>query len=278
MGKLDGKVALITGGARGQGRSHALTLAREGADIVVCDIVQDFETIPYPMATEEQLKETVRLVEELGRRCVAVKADTRDSQQMKAVVDRAVAEFGRIDILCANAGIGGYKTVVEMTDQEWNETIDTNLTGTFNSIRAVLPQMISQKYGRIVATASMAGRSAYPNLPHYIASKWGIIGLVKATALEVAPFGITVNAVCPTACNTDMIQNDTCYRLFRPDLENPTREDAGAALQTLNAIPVPWIEPQDVSNTILFLVSDEARYITGDSIQVAAGQNASNTV
>lgn len=276
MGKLDGKVALITGGARGQGRSHALTLAREGANIVVCDIARDFDTIPYPMGTEAQLNETVRLVEELGRRCVAVKADTRDSRQMQAVVDRAVAEFGRIDILCANAGVGGYVTVAEMTDQQWKETVDTNLTGTFHAIRAVLPQMIQQKYGRIVATASMAGRSAYQNLAHYVASKWGIIGLVKATALEVAALGINVNAVCPTAANTDMIHNETTYRLFRPDLENPTKEDAAAALQTLNAIPIPWVEPQDVSNVILFLVSDEARYITGEAINVAAGQNASN--
>lgn len=276
MGKLDGKIALITGGARGQGRSHALTLARNGADIVICDIPRDYETMPYVMGTEEQMNETVRLVEELGRRCVAVKADIRDSRQMQDVADRAVAEFGRIDILCANAGVGSYVKVANMTDQQWNETLDTNLTGTFYSIRAVLPQMIRQQYGRIVATASMAGRVGYQNLGHYVASKWGVIGLVKSTALEVAQEGITVNVVCPGTVNTDMVQHETSYRLFRPNLENPTKEDVAAVLQRLHPIPVPWVEPEDVSNAVLFLVSDDARYITGEAIHVAAGLNSNN--
>lgn len=277
MGKLEGKVALITGGARGQGRSNAITLAREGANIVICDIAADeFETIPYSLGSGEQMNETVRLVEELGRRCVAIKADVRDSHQMQAVADRAIAEFGRIDILNANAGVISYAAVAKMTDQQWNETVDTNLKGTFNSIRAVLPQMIRQKYGRIVATSSYAGRSAYQNIGHYVASKWGIIGLVKATALEVANKGITVNAICPTNVNTDLIHNETTYRLFRPDLENPTKEDVIGAFTADIGISIPWIELEDVSNTILFLVSDESRYITGETINVAGGQNAKN--
>lgn len=277
MGKLEGKVALITGGARGQGRSNAITLAREGANIVICDIAADeFETIPYSLGSGEQMNETVRLVQELGRRCVAIKADVRDSHQMQAVADRAIAEFGRIDILNANAGVISYATVAKMTDQQWNETVDTNLKGTFNSIRAVLPQMIRQNYGRIVATSSYAGRSAYQNIGHYVASKWGIIGLVKATALEVANKGITVNAICPTNVNTDLIHNETTYRLFRPDLENPTKEDVIGAFTADIGISIPWIELEDVSNTILFLVSDESRYITGETINVAGGQNAKN--
>ena len=278
MGKLDGRVALITGGARGQGRSHALTLAREGADIVICDIAAQIDTVPYPMGTKEQLDETVSLVEDLDRRCVAVQADVRDGAQMKAVVDRALSEFGKIDILLANAGIFSFGTIAEMSDQMWADMIDTNLTGVFNSIRAVLPHMIERRSGRIVATASMAGRVGMPNIAHYVAAKWGVIGLVKSVAMEVAQYGITVNAVCPTGVDTDMIQNEHAYRLFLPDMENPTREDAAKAFAALNALPIHWVEPQDISNAILFLVSDDARYITGNAMPVAAGQNASNVV
>ena len=278
MAKLDGRVALITGGARGQGRSHALTLAREGADIVVCDIAEQLETVPYAMSTQEDLDETVALVEDLDRRCVAVKADVRDGGQMQEVVDRAISEYGKIDILLANAGIFTFSTIAKMSDEAWRETIDTNLTGVFNAMRAVVPHMVEQTYGRIVATSSMAGRVGFPNVGHYVATKWGVIGLVKSLAMEVAANGITVNAVCPTGVDTDMIQNEAAYKLFLPDKENPTREDAAGAFAALNAQPIPWVEAQDVSNAILFLVSDDARYITSEAIHVAAGQNASNAV
>nr|PZN59555.1 MAG: SDR family mycofactocin-dependent oxidoreductase [Sphaerobacter thermophilus] len=276
MGKLDGKVAIITGGARGQGRSHAVTLAREGADIVICDIASQIDTVPYPMATSADMEETVRLVEDLDRRCVAVQADVRDGAQMQAVVDRVLSEFGKVDILLANAGISSTSTVVDMTDEQWRDMIDTNLTGVFNSIRAVLPHMIERRSGRIVATASMAGRVGMPNIAHYVAAKWGVIGLVKSVAMEVAQYGITVNAVCPTTVNTPMIHNDATYKLFRPDLENPTADDALAAFSSLNVLPIPWVEPEDISNAILFLISDDARYITGTAVEVAAGMNASN--
>jgi SDR family mycofactocin-dependent oxidoreductase len=276
MGKLDGKVALVTGGARGQGRSHALTLAREGADIIICDVADQIETVSYKMATPGQLEETVQLVEALDRRCVAVQADVRDSAQMDSVVERGIAEFGRIDILLANAGIMSHHTIAGMSDEMWQDMVDVNLTGVFNSIRAVLPHMVEQNYGRIVATSSQAGRVAFPNIGHYVATKWGVLGLVKAVAQEVAAHGINVNAVCPTNVDTDMIQHEAMYRLFLPDAANPTREDAEPVFAALNAIPVPWIQPQDVSNAILFLVSDEARYITGEEISVAAGFNASH--
>lgn len=278
MARLDGRVALITGGSRGQGRSHALTLAREGADIIICDIAEQVDTVPYEMGTGEQLDETVGMVEDLDRRCVAVKADVRDSGEMRGVADRAISEYGKIDILCANAGIFSFGTVAEMSDQMWHDMIATNLTGVFNSMRAVLPHMVEQNYGRIVATSSMAGRMGMQNIGHYVAAKWGVLGLVKTLSLEVAGNGVTVNAVCPTGVDTDMIQNEAAYRLFLPDNENPTREDAAGAFATLNAQPIPWVEPQDISNAILFLVSDDARYITGEAINVAAGQNASNAV
>ena len=278
MGKLDGKVALITGGARGQGRSHALTLAREGADIVICDIASQIETVPYHMATEDQLTETVRLVEDLDRRCVAVKADVRDPSQVQSVVDRAINEFGKIDILSANAGIFSFSTIAEMSDQMWHDMIDTNLTGVFNSMRAVVPHMVRQGYGRIVATSSVAGRMGFANIAHYVSAKWGVIGLVKSLAQEVAANGITVNAICPTNVDTDMIQNEAFYSLFVPGVAHPTKEQAAQAATAMNAIPIPWVESQDISNALLFLVSDDARYITGEAIHVAAGATARNAV
>jgi SDR family mycofactocin-dependent oxidoreductase len=276
MGRFDGKVVLITGGARGQGRSHAVRFAQEGADVAFCDIAAQLETVPYPMSTPDDLAETVRLVEDLDRRCVAVQADVRDRGQLDAFAEQARTELGRIDFLLANAGIFTFSTVAEMDDRTWRETIDTNLTGVFHAMRAVLPAMVAQGYGRIVATSSMAGKTGFANIAHYCAAKWGVIGLVKSVAQEVAGNGITVNAVCPTGVDTTMIQNDAAYRLFLPDVQNPTREDAAPAFQGLNAIPVPWVEPIDISNAMAFLCSDEARYITGETIAVAAGQNAKN--
>jgi SDR family mycofactocin-dependent oxidoreductase len=276
MGRFDGKVALITGGARGQGRSHAVRFAQEGADVAFCDIASQLDTVPYPMAKPDDLAETVRLVEDLDRRCVAVQADVRDRGQVDAFAEQARTELGRIDFLLANAGIFTFSTVAEMDDRMWREMIDTNLTGVFNAVRAVLPAMVAQGYGRIVATSSMAGKMGFPNVGHYCAAKWGVIGLVKSVAQEVAANGITVNAVCPTGVDTTMIQNEAAYRLFVPDKENPTREDAAPGFQGLNAIPVPWVEPSDISNAMAFLCSDEARYITGETIAVAAGQNAQN--
>lgn len=276
MGKFDGKVVLITGGARGQGRSHALKFASEGADVAFCDIASQLDTVPYGMSGPDDLAETVKLVEELDRRCVGAVADVRDLGQVQAFADRAVTELGRVDFLLANAGIFSFSTVAEMEETTWQQMIDTNLTGVFHALRAVLPTMIAQGHGRVVATSSMAGKMGMAHIGHYTAAKWGVIGLVKSTAQEVAAHGITVNAVCPTTVNTDMIRNEAAYRLFLPDNPHPTDADARPAFQSLNAIPVPWVEPIDISNTMAFLCSDEARYITGETIAVAAGQNATN--
>jgi SDR family mycofactocin-dependent oxidoreductase len=276
MGRFDGKVVLITGGARGQGRSHALKFAQEGADVAFCDIASQLDTVPYPMSKPDDLQETVRLVEDLDRRCLGVTADVRDRGQLDAFAEQARTELGRIDFLLANAGIFSFSTVADMPDSTWQEMIDTNLTGVFHAMRSVLPAMLEQGYGRIVATSSMAGKTGMANIAHYCAAKWGVIGLVKSLAQEVAANGITVNAVCPTSVDTTMIQNEAAYKLFLPDVAAPSREDAAPAFQSLNAIPVPWVETVDISNAMAFLCSDEARYITGETLAVAAGQNATN--
>lgn len=276
MGRFDGKVVLVTGGARGQGRSHAIEFAKEGADIVIADIARQVETVPYAMATDEDLRETVKHVEALDRRCEAVTADFRDSDAAAAAVSAAVDQFGKLDVLLVNHGLLSLSPVVDMSDQVWDDVIGSDLTGVFKAVRAALPPMIEQNHGRIVVTASMAGRAGLPTVAHYCAAKWGVIGFVKSVAREVAANNVTVNAVCPTNVSTDMIHNPDFYGLFAPGIENPSREEVIPGFTSLNAIPVPWIEPIDVSNAMMFLADDSSRYITGEALHVSAGWNAFN--
>ena len=274
MGQLDGQVALITGGARGMGRSHAVTFAREGADVVLLDRCEDLASLDYPLATSEDLEETAGLVSKEGRRCLARQADVRDPGQVQAVVDEAKESFGRIDILIANAGISSGGSIQVADVEQWNDVIATNLTGVFNSFRAVAPIMIEQRYGRIVGISSMMGRGTTGGVGAYSASKWGVIGLVKSAAQDLAGFGITVNAVAPGTVDTPMVRNDALARKVRPDLANPTLEDAAAFLGLLHVQPVPILPPSDVSAAILFLVGAGAGHITGAVIDVSAGASA----
>jgi len=269
---VEGKVAFITGAARGQGRSHAVRLAQEGADIIAIDVCEAVPSNGIPPATEEDLRETVRLVEALDRRIVATKADVRDYDALKAAVDEGVAELGRLDIVAANAGIAGTPAAaVDIPEDHWNTMIDINLSGVWHTAKAAIPHLKAAGGGSIIITSSDAGLFAYPNLSHYVSAKHGVVGLMRTLALELAPDMIRVNSVHPTTVATDMVLNDTIYRLFRPDLENPTREDFAAAAVSMNALPIPWVEAVDISNAVLFLASDESRYVTGVPLPVDAG-------
>ncbi len=274
---FEGRVVVITGGARGQGRSHAVEFARLGADVAVCDLCHDLGSVGYPLATPDDLAETVRLVEGQGRRCVSTVTDVRDLDATLAFVEQARDLLGSVDILVANAGVSSLGSICTMGEAEWSETIDTNLTGVFNAMRAVAPHMRRQRWGRIIGISSMMGRSSNPGIAAYVASKWGVIGLVKSVAYELAAFGVTVNAIAPGNVSTPMIHNDTLYGLMRPDLEHPTREDVEPGMTALHVQPVPWLEPEEITAAVVFLASEGARHITGSVIDVDAGASAKFT-
>ena len=274
MGLVDGKVALVTGAGRGQGRSHALKLASEGADVIAVDIGGgQVETIPYELASEAELDVTVKEIEGIGRRAVKAVADVRSLSDLQAAVDAGLSELGRIDIVCANAGIGSWAVSWEMTEQQWKDMIDINLTGVFNAVRAALPSMVERgEGGSLVLTSSTAGLRAYANTAHYTAAKHGVIGLMKVLAQEAGPHRIRVNAVCPTTVRTPLVINASTFELFAPNLENPTEDDVREPFESLNILPgVAWIEPEDVSDAVVFLCSDAAKYITGVALPIDAG-------
>ena len=272
MGRMEGKVAFITGAARGQGRSHALRLAQEGAEIIAVDVCRQLETVPYPMSTPDDLAETAKLVEELDRRIVAQEADVRQLSSLEAAVEAGLSEFGHIDVVCANAGIGTFAPGLEMDEQTWDEMIDVNLSGVWKTIKAAVPPMVeARRGGSVIITSSAAGLKGFPNLVHYCAAKHGVVGIMRTLAQELAPYFIRVNSVHPTTVDTPMVMSDMFYRLVRPDLENPGREDMGEAFAGLNALPIPWVDPVDISNAVLWLASDEARYVTGVTLPVDAG-------
>ncbi|MBN8866483.1 MAG: mycofactocin-coupled SDR family oxidoreductase [Solirubrobacterales bacterium] len=274
MASFEGRTALITGAGRGQGRSHALRFAERGADLILCDIDSDLDTVPYGLSRRSDLDETVELAEAAGARVMARVADVRDTAALDGLVADGIDSFGKIDIAVANAGIAGISTVAEMSDEAWGNMIDINLSGVFKTLRAVTPHMAGRGYGRMIATSSIVARQGSPNIGHYVAAKWGVLGLVKSLALEMAENGVTVNAVCPTSVDTAMIQNEAFRDLFLPDRDEYTLEDVERAYTELNPIPIPWVQPEDISDAVLFLASDEARFITGEAVPVALGWNA----
>ena len=273
-GRVEGKVAFITGAARGQGRSHALTLAREGADIIAVDLCAQIGSVPYPMASPEDLAQTVKEVEALDRHIVATVADVRDYDALKEALDDGVAQLGRLDIVSANAGIFSFARAEELAEQTWRDMIDVNLTGEWHAAKAAIPHLrAGGRGGSIILTSSLAGLKGQQNLAHYVAAKHGLVGLMRTLALELAPDFIRVNSVHPTSVDTDMVQNAATYALFAPDLPaaGRTREALIPRFEAFNALPIPWVEPGDISNAVLWLASDESRYVTGITLPVDAG-------
>lgn len=271
MGRLDGKVAFITGGARGQGRSHAIRMAQEGADIITVDLAAQIDTVPYAMAKPADLDETVRQVEALDRRIVASIADVRDFDAVKSALDAGVAQLGHLDIVSANAGIESFAPAEQLTEQQFNDMLQVNLVGVWHAAKAAVPHLRAAGGGSMIFTSSMAGLAPLANNAHYVAAKHGVVGLMRTMAMELAPDNIRVNTVNPTMVNTDMVHNEFTYKLFRPDRENPTVEEFAEAGATINLLPIPWVEPIDVSNAVLWLASDEARYVTGITLPVDGG-------
>jgi SDR family mycofactocin-dependent oxidoreductase len=267
-----GKVALVTGAARGIGRATAIAFARAGAQVAICDIARQIDSVQYALSTAQDLEETARLVKAEGSQCLSLQADVRKRSDMKNCVDKALARFGQMDVVVANAGITGIYSLEEMPEDSWQDILGVNLTGVANTMQAAIPHFKGRKQGRIVVLASMNGRTGSAMCSAYNASKWGVIGLMKSAALELAPYNINVNAVCPTGVRTGMTQNDIHRKWVDP--LNPSQEKLEAALRSANALPVSFLDPADVAKSVLFLASDEARFITGASLDVAAGMNA----
>lgn len=273
-GRVEGKVAFVTGAARGQGRSHAVRLAAEGADIIAVDVCRQISSNDdIPWATPDDLAETADLVKNLNRRIVTAEVDVRDYDALKAVVDGGVEQLGRLDIVVANAGIGnGGATLDKTSEEDWRDMIDVNLSGVWKTVKAAVPHLLSAGHGgSIILTSSVGGLKPYPHTGHYIAAKHGVIGLMRTFAVELGQHSIRVNAVCPTNVNTPLFMNEGTMKLFRPDLENPGPDDLAVAAQFMHVLPVGWVEPEDVSNAVLFLASDESRYITGLPVTIDAG-------
>ena len=273
-GRVEGKVAFITGAARGQGRAHAVRLAQEGADIIAVDICKKIDTVDLIAAsTPEDLAETADLVKGHNRRIYTAEVDVRDFEALKAAVDTGVEQMGRLDIIVANAGIGnGGQTLDKTSEVDWTAMIDINLGGVWKSVKAGVPHILAGgRGGSIILTSSVGGLKAYPHTGHYVAAKHGVVGLMRTFAVELGAQNIRVNSVHPTNVNTPLFMNDGTMRLFRPDLENPGPEDMKVVGQLMHTLPIGWVEPEDIANAVLFLASDEARYITGVTLPVDGG-------
>jgi len=272
MNGLQGKVAFITGAGRGQGRAHAVRLAEEGASIIAVDICANMASVPYDLATEDDLAETARLVEKAGGRIVTRTADVRDVDSLRTAVDAGVAEFGRLDIVVANAGIWSNAPFLDMSEQMYHEMIDVQMHGPYNTCRAALPHIVDGgRGGSVIIISSTAGMRGFPNQVHYNMGKHAVVGLMRTLANEFAPQFIRVNTIHPSSVDTKMIQNDAIWSAFAPGVENPTFDDFGDTFTAMNLLPVPWMEPEAISGAVAWLASDDAKYVTGATIPVDAG-------
>jgi len=272
-GRVEGKVAFITGAARGQGRAHAVRLAQEGADIIAIDICKQVDSVRIPLSTPEDLAETADLVKGHNRRIYTAEVDVRDYDALKAAVDAGVEQLGRLDIIVANAGIGnGGATLDKTSERDWTDMIDINLGGVWKTVKAGVPHILAGgRGGSIILTSSVGGLKAYPHTGHYVAAKHGVVGLMRTFAVELGAQNIRVNSVHPTNVNTPLFMNEGTMKLFRPDLENPGPDDMKVVGQLMHTLPIGWVEPEDIANAVLFLASDEARYITGVTLPIDGG-------
>src|ERR1700730_1265067 len=272
-GRVEGKVAFITGAARGQGRAHAVRLAQEGADIIAIDICKQIPSVQIPLSTPEDLAETADLVKGHNRRIYTAEVDVRDYDALKAAVDAGVEQMGRLDIIVANAGIGnGGATLDKTSEGDWTDMIDVNLGGVWKPVKAGVPHLLSGgRGGAIILASSVGGLKAFPHTGHYVAAKHGVVGLMRTFAVELGEHSIRVNSLHPTNVNTPLFMNEGTMKLFRPDLEDPGPDDMAVVAKMMHVLPTGWVEPEDVSNAVLFLASDEARYITGVTLPIDAG-------
>jgi len=271
VGRLPGKVALITGAARGIGRAQAVRFAQEGAAVIALDICGAVDTVLTPPSTPADLDETARLVSEAGGRIVTEIVDVRDTEAVQAATDRGVDALGGLDIVCATAGITSRETAMDMSEIAWQTMLDVNLSGVWRTCRATAPHLIQRGAGSMILVSSIAGLRGLVGVAHYTSAKHGVVGLMRTLANELAPHNIRVNSVHPTNVDTPMIQNDNVRAAFRPDLDHVSREQFAEAACSMNMLPIPWVDPVDVANACLFLASDEARYITAVTLPVDAG-------
>jgi (+)-trans-carveol dehydrogenase len=271
--RFQGRTVFITGAARGMGRAHALAFAREGARLVVCDACRQYSSVPYPLAQPAELASLVSEIEQIGSPVLGARVDVTDLAAMQALVERAKHELGPIDIVIANAGVYSFAPSWEMTEEQWDETVNVDLKGAWITCKVCIPQMLSRRSGKIICISSTAGLKGMANLAHYVAAKHGVLGLVKTLAIEVAPFNINVNAICPTSVDTAMCRNQALYDVFAGG-PGPlaTHEHMLDLMNQLNLFPDRnLLSPEAISAVVLWLASEEARHLTGCALPVDAG-------
>lgn len=270
--RLAGKVALITGAARGIGRAQAVRFAQEGAEIIGIDLCGPVDTVVVPPSTHDDLAETAAQVRAVGGRMITAVADVRERELLRTAIDSGIREYGGLDIVCATAGITSRGLAAELPEETWRTMLDVNLTGVFHTCQVTAPHLIARGGGAMILVSSIAGLQGLVGVAHYTAAKHGVVGLMRSLANELATHRVRVNTVHPTNVDTPLIQNDAVRSAFRPDLDRPpTREEFAESARKMNMIDVPWVEPVDVANASLFLASDEARYITAVTLPVDAG-------
>ncbi|RHW26271.1 NAD(P)-dependent oxidoreductase [Nocardioides immobilis] len=272
MSGLESKVAFVTGAAHGQGRSHAVGLAKQGVDIIAVDVCGQIPLVPYALGTKEELDETVALVQEAGRQAIGIVADVRDGAAISAAAVAGEEHFGRIDIVVANAGVNlDGAPAQDIPDEAWQLMLDINLTGVWHTARSTVPALLRAGGGSIIMTSSVAALRPYSGIAHYNAAKAGVVALMQTMALELAPHGVRVNTLNPSAVETPMIMNEALMRNFVPESPQPTHEEFASRAQLINAMPIPWVQPIDITNAVIWLASDEARYVTGVALPIDAG-------